>query len=120
MRFVLGSDQYVNEDGFYFDEFQILYNEEDQDASITSHDLMDLKLMPNPTSSSAKVALPQVVSEGSIQIIDGAGKLVKTHSIMQQTNNVEIDVSDLDQGVYFVSYQGSFIQTNPVRLVVVK
>lgn len=119
MRFVLASDQYVNEDGFYFDEFQILFNE-DQDASLNTHELSTLKLMPNPANDVARVVLPQVVSEGEIQIIDGAGKRVKTQLINQQTNLVEINVSDLEQGVYFVSYQGSFIQTNPVRLVVVK
>lgn len=118
MRFVLISDEFENEDGFYFDDFQVLYNEE-SDARLNKLALMSLKLMPNPTNDVVRIVFPQVVLEGSIHIIDGTGKLVKSHQINQQTNRIEMDVDDLEQGVYFVSYQGVFDQTNPVRLVVV-
>ena len=118
MRFVLVSDQYINEDGFYFDEFKILYNEESE-AGLDKLDLLNLKVMPNPTNDVARIVLPQVVSEGKIQIMDGTGKLVKLYNIHQQTNMIEIAVNDLEQGVYFVSYLGVSNQSNPVRLVVV-
>lgn len=118
MRFVLVSDQYINEDGFYFDEFQVLFNE-DEDAGLSSDELKNLNLMPNPTNDIARVVLPHVVSEGSIQIIDAKGKIVKSQQILQQTNMVEVDVTSLEQGVYFVTYQGALTQTQPVRLVVV-
>lgn len=119
MRFVLVSDQFVNEDGFYFDDFQILFNEV-PDARVNNEELLTLKVIPNPSSDIARIVLPQVVSEGSINIIDGTGKQVKVAAIHQPTNKVEMDVTDLQQGVYFVSYQGALIHTNPVRLVVVK
>lgn len=119
VRFVLESDGYVEEDGFYFDDFQILYDL-DPTINLNENFLSSIKLVPNPANEIANVSFPSYIENGTISIHDAAGNLVTTIDVSQPTNLVSIDVSSLRQGVYFVRYSENENASNPMRLVVIK
>lgn len=121
VRFVLESDGFVQEDGFYFDDFEILYDLiEDSTDNITEDFLSQIKLVPNPANNVAHVSFPSYIETGMITIHDAAGNLVNTIEVGQPTNLVSIDVNGLNQGVYFVRYSTNEYNSNPMRLIVIK
>lgn len=67
--------------------------------SINEQKFLDCKLFPNPTSDYINISMKQnAISE--IEITNVLGKIV-LHS-MVQGNNVRMNVSDLNPGVYMV------------------
>ena len=115
------SDGFVQKDGFYFDDFEILYDlEEDPTGNTTEEFLAQLKLVPNPANSIAQLSFPSFVEEGVITVYDAAGNLVILEEINHPTNIVPIDVQKLNQGVYFVRYNTEEFKSNPMRLVVIQ
>jgi carboxypeptidase T len=117
LRFILVSDGGVTEDGFYFDDFEILYDIDD--ASLEENNLLTFKLIPNPSNDKVQIALKNFINDGSISIVDATGKLINRTEISQQTNAVSLDVSNYDQGVYFVSVTIDGEVSQPQRMVVV-
>lgn len=117
-RFILESDGGVSEDGYYFDDFEILYDVED-DASLDENELSTFKLIPNPSNNQVQIALTKYTSNANITIVDATGKVVNKTEISHQTNVIPLDVSSYDQGVYFVSVTIQGETTQPQRMVVV-
>jgi hypothetical protein len=117
-RFILVSDQGVTDDGFYFDDFEILYDEP-TDASLDENNLSNFKLIPNPSNDKVQIALNQYTSNGSVSIIDATGKIIDRVEISQQTNTIPLNVSNYDQGVYFVRVTIEGETAQPQRMVVV-
>jgi hypothetical protein len=119
VRFVLESDGYVQEDGFYFDDFEVLYNL-DPTANLSENFLENIKLVPNPAHAIAHVSFPSYVESGVVSIHDAAGNHVQSITVNHSTNLISIDVNSLNQGVYFVRYSTVENSSNPLRLVVIK
>ena len=121
VRFVLESDGFVQEDGFYFDDFQILFDLEDEPIGNIHEDFFSqIKLVPNPANNVANVSFPSYIDSGIIRVHDAAGNLVQSIEVGHSTNYVSIDVANLNQGVYFVRYSTSEYSSNPMRLIVIK
>lgn len=119
LRFVLVSDNYVTEDGFYFDDFELLYDLED-DASLEIEEELSMNVFPNPANDVVKIAFNDFLNEGSIVIYDNKGAVVKSVEITNKSNQLVINTSDLGQGVYHVRLQADGIISSPQRLVIVK
>ena len=60
-------------------------------------------LFPNPTSDYVKVVLHDNTGGESLSVVDITGKLVTSMSLSTQVGSFDLDVSDLDAGVYFVN-----------------
>jgi len=121
VRFVLESDGFVQEDGFYFDDFEILYDlEQGPIGNVNETFLSQIKLVPNPANDVAHISFPTYIENGTVRIHDAAGKLVNTIEINHSTNLVSINVQQLNQGIYFVRYSANEFTSNPIRLVVIK
>lgn len=118
-RFILVSDNFVQEDGYYFDDFEILYDLE-SDASIETNEELSFSMFPNPASDEVKIAFDQFVNSGQLDIYDNMGQLVKRVTINTQTNTVIVSTHDLTQGVYHVSINQDGQTMTPQRLVIVK
>jgi hypothetical protein len=118
LRFILVSDGGVTEDGFYFDNFEILYDLQG-DVSLNENSLSTFKLIPNPSNNKVQIALNNYTSNGSISIIDATGKQIARTEIAHQTNVIPLDVSNYDQGVYFVRVTIEGETSQPQRMVVV-
>lgn len=70
--------------------------------SVNSFSLADLSLFPNPTSESFTIQASQLVSETIISVYDIQGKLLFSEKMLPQNGKLTMDVSALENGVYFV------------------
>jgi hypothetical protein len=62
----------------------------------------DLSAFPNPTSESFTLQATKLVSETTISLYDIQGKLLISKKILPQNGTLTVDVSSLENGVYFV------------------
>jgi hypothetical protein len=115
LRFQFESDGGVTEDGFYFDDFEVYFNEPAglDEFAITAN------VLPNPSNEMAYVSFSKVLSEGEVVVYDQAGKVVFNHTISAQTNKVEVPTGNLPEGMYTVHVQSGYEYSKPVKLVVV-
>jgi hypothetical protein len=115
-RFVLSTDGFVNEDGFYFDDFEVRYDPEI--ANTEKYSLLSLHLYPNPAQEVLNIRLPHMVNSGDIKVRETSGKLVKTINVNKQTDQLTISVGGLENGIYLIQYQGNEGLSETVRFVV--
>lgn len=116
IRFLLKSDNGLEKDGFYFDDFKVKYNF-DQNASIENVDFQ-LNAFPNPTSNSTLISFSNLIESGELGIFDQSGKCVLNRVISSNEMNVNIDSSFLPSGVYLVKLMNSKLYSRPFKLVV--
>ena len=64
--------------------------------------LADINVFPNPVQSSLKLNLPENIGEGRILLTDINGRVVYQNTLVNYSNTGEIDVTDLQTGVYFL------------------
>lgn len=89
----------INSGCFEIASFEI---EADKTISVGSFAFEDLSISPNPTSKSFTVQSSQLVSETSILIYDVQGKLLFSEKMLPQNGLVTMNVSSLENGVYFL------------------
>ncbi|MES2800735.1 MAG: M14 family zinc carboxypeptidase [Bacteroidota bacterium] len=94
-RFILRSDQGVTDDGFYFDDFVISWNE---DVSGINEVVNELAMFPNPTTG--KLIVQNIDLGTTLQVMDMNGKVVQSAKVMQV--NTLLDLSSVQAGVYIV------------------
>jgi hypothetical protein len=117
VRFQLESDGGVRRDGFYFDDFQVSFNEESS-AGIGKQELIGLKVFPNPASESATVYSDGYLEQGTrILIYDNSGKIAMESVNDHKTNQIILELTGIAKGFYTVELrneQGSIGQTKLV------
>jgi hypothetical protein len=116
VRFLLKSDNGLEKDGFYFDDFKVNYNY-DQNASIEKVDFQ-LNAFPNPTSNSTLFSFSNLIESGELNIFDQSGKCVLKKVIGSNETNITLDSSFLTSGVYLVKLMNSKSYSRPFKLVV--
>ncbi|WP_181566777.1 T9SS type A sorting domain-containing protein [Aequorivita sp. CIP111184] len=70
--------------------------------AVNSFFFNDLELYPNPTSESFTLQSAQLVSETTISLYDTQGKKLISEKMLPQNGTLTINVSSLENGVYFV------------------
>ena len=118
VRFLLESDNGVKEDGFYFDDFTVSFNEEDSNAGL-SENTLEAKIVPNPANESVVVSISKVISNGIISLFDQSGKMVWSKIISEQTKNIQINTAKLSRGIYTIQIESTGVFAQPSKLVVV-
>lgn len=103
LRFKLQSDGGTNEEGFYFDDFQLFYNGGSLGISEQNTTKIDLSLYPNPANQSVALRFTSPTS-GTIFITETTGKIVKSIPVNNVSNEIDISTSDLTEGIYFVRW----------------
>jgi carboxypeptidase T len=116
VRFVLESDGGLRKDGFYFDDFAISFDVNDNSLDEFA---FDVKTIPNPANQQAYISFSKVISDGAVKIYNQAGQLVQTDEITEQTNKITVNTGNFRQGVYFVFVEENGIAVKPVKLVIV-
>ena len=98
-RFVLFLDQsVVNWDTYYLDDFHL------SDIPLETQFLEfsdNIKIFPQPAKNVVNIS--SVNSISSVSVLDITGKSISNTSFSKNKNNVTIDISILDAGVYLVS-----------------
>lgn len=115
-RFLLVSDGFVNEKGFYFDDFEVRYDPET--VNTDQYSLLSLHLYPNPADENINVKFPNMVSSGNFEIRELNGKLVKTINLNHPTDHFSLPVADLANGVYLMQFKGNDGVSETVRFIV--
>jgi hypothetical protein len=116
LRFIFQSDGGVRMDGYYFDDFQLLYNIDDAG---TEENALGMKSMPNPANTYAQIGFGQPVSAGTIHVYSLSGGLVHTETISGLTNKIMLNTAAWNEGMYTIVYTGAEKATVPTKLVVV-
>jgi hypothetical protein len=62
--------------------------------------LSKLSIHPNPSSTSVSIISPVFIN--SFEVIDVIGRVVNSKSKIQNQNEIQFNISDLPQGIYFI------------------
>jgi len=76
----------------------------------TQNSLSSLSIYPNPANDKINISFAQQSSEVSIHVFDMTGRLLKT--TFTSKNNIEMDMTDLSNGIYFVTVSGKDFTTS--------
>lgn len=100
-RFVFHTDQSVVADGVIIDDFLIsgtLANE--------SFDINDLVIYPNPSTGIFNIASKNITID-EIQVFDVLGKQIDITINNENSNNLQIDLTNASTGIYFVKMKSN-------------
>ncbi len=61
----------------------------------------DVSLFPNPSTESITLSINANVQVKSVNVFDATGRLI-TNVKVQSSNNLQIDISYLAKGIYFI------------------
>ncbi len=115
-RFVLTSDIYSTEDGFYLDDFivrKIINTTSMKDESME----YSVIIYPNPSSKNINILSSFNIAHITIQ--DITGKTIKEHQINNQ-REFKITISDIESGIYFVNLTTSQKNISQENLIIRK
>ncbi|MCD4695659.1 MAG: immune inhibitor A [Bacteroidales bacterium] len=121
-RFLLKSDSWVTEDGFYFDDFTVL-GVELGTTSIESNFEPDIRVsnpVPNPATNSVKfsVQLKEPEEEYTFNVYNLSGQSVYSQSIDGSKTVLTIPVSKWTSGVYYYQVECRSSRSEMKKLIV--
>ena len=67
------NDGGVKDDGFYFYDFQVSF---DEDLSGLNEFAFDVQTIPNPANQQAYISMSKAIADGSMKVYNQAGQLV--------------------------------------------
>src|SRR5690606_24042419 len=101
VRFQFESDGGVQQDGFYFDDFKMSFNE--NSAGLVEEQKNSFKIFPNPASENITIAFQSLVEAGStVMLYNNAGQLLSSSEMTSTSNLFEASVAGLNAGFYTV------------------
>ncbi len=104
VSFRMISDSFVEGDGFYFDDFQVVVV---QDGTISVHEFdqsdFTLTVSPNPGLGNFNFQSQEALEAGNITIYDALGKIVSRQVV--SGNDFNINLSEFPTGVYLYQLQ---------------
>ncbi len=118
LRFILKSDGGSTGDGFYFDDFELLYNIDY--TSIEENTPIATRIFPNPTENLAYLNLDKSVKNATIQIVNQNGQVVSTLQQVNESNKITLPTETLTSGVYFVKVIAAGMNFETEKLVILK
>ena len=95
-RFILESDGGVKEDGFYFDDFKVLYN----DGSLNSYNLNINLIQVYPNPSNGNFFINGLIKNQSFSICNMNGKTI--YKGISNGNNTPINIPKIANGIYYI------------------
>jgi hypothetical protein len=113
LRFQFESDGGVNQDGFFFDDFQVLV---DAPAALEELNGLELVAAPNPANESLIISSANMFS-GTLVLFDQSGKVVYKHEIKGETKQVVVPTAHLPEGIYVARIANRF-SVKPLKVVV--
>lgn len=117
VRFILKSDGGTRADGFYFDDFEVLYNIDY--TGIAENEKPVFHLLPNPANTHVTLVFDETVPNGNIEILNMNGEVVASQAVEGNSAKAEVKTDKLSVGIYYIRYTGSIEQKSPVKLVVI-
>ena len=126
LRFLMVSDQFVNPDGFYVDDLELLERNSNEVSTATPIDQRQftLQVMPNPSrgQSQFRARFPDAY-QGQVQwqLTDASGQVHRqgTGTSTSGLFQAELNTSALAAGIYFLQLNTSVHQPVSQRIIVV-
>ena len=75
------------------------------------------KLYPNPTNNKSKLEVDGLKSDADIIVSDLLGRVIKSYKINPTNNELEIDVSSFDKGIYNIRIMNDSINQTKKLIV---
>ena len=127
LRFLMVSDQFVNPDGFYVDDLELLERNSNEVSTATPIDQRQftLQVMPNPSrgQSQFRARFPDAY-QGQVQwqLTDAGGQVHRqgTGTSISGLFQAELNTSALAAGIYFLQLNTSVHQPVSQRIIVVE
>ena len=125
MRFVFGSDDSGNREGWYIDDIMVTPNTGISEDTPPSGLNAELSAAPNPFHDRVEFTLLDAPEYGTIEVFDLSGRIIQT--VSYSSNNGQASVTwngtsssgrPVPAGIYFAREAGSSIE--PVRMVRVR
>ena len=102
-KFRLVSDVWVNEDGFYFDDFG-LYSDAGTSSIVEPISDNDINLYPNPATDVVNIQIKNVLSVRQLEVYNELGQLITSIQPTAALNS--LSVQGWEKGVYIVKITG--------------
>ncbi len=115
-RFLLKSDGGVRGDGYYFDDFELMYN---IDYTGVDENALTAKSMPNPANTYAQIAFDQPVSNALVSVYSMTGELIHNEKVSDLTNKIVLNTANWSEGMYTVVVSETTQFISPSKLVIV-
>ena len=118
LRFVLVSDVWVTEDGFYYDDFTV--STIGGADGIEENNLNLGELTPNPASVYTYIPFEQLNEDVTVNVYDQMGKLVLSEIIPSGAMQYKLNIENLSAGTYFCRINASNKVSESKKLVVLR
>jgi carboxypeptidase T len=122
-RFTLVSDNWAQEDGFYFDDFEInvVYGPSGIEE-LTENGLYISQNIPNPANETTTInyILPQTKGNAYLNITNGMGQIIDRILLNNTSQNIQVSTSQLSQGVYYYYIENKDQRSLTKKMIVVK
>ncbi len=66
-----------------------------------------LEVYPNPATDLLMVSIPETTGKARLTVSNSLGQLVFTQAVSEVKGKIEVDISDLEDGIYFVKLETS-------------
>ena len=122
VRFRLVSDQAVNKDGFYFDDFKInvINTTAIEESNSTPYFINQNSPNPSKESTSINFQLNNKNTTTQFLLLNQVGQLIRTQKLTEQKGQLIINTSELAAGVYFYYLSDQQTTSATYKLLVVK
>ncbi|MCB2219618.1 MAG: immune inhibitor A [Bacteroidetes bacterium] len=121
-RFFMKTDNWVTEDGFYFDDFQIfVVNGPNTGISqLSNEQVMISEPIPNPSSDLVTFYFSNFSEKEQVKLMiyDPTGQTVFSVPVAQGENSLNISTASWKPGVYFYSLKGRTLNSGAKKLII--
>ncbi len=122
-RFLLKTDQSVNEDGFYFDDFSILVVE-NATVGLSENPIKQPVVIsnpiPNPATDQVKfnVMVNQPMNDLYFNVYSATGQQIYSQNLADGINHLKINTENWKPGIYYYRTEGTNTTSEMKKLVV--
>ena len=130
LRFLMESDPGVREDGFYFDDIEIMVieNQDSSNSDTTAMGINNYELnveliqnMPNPAGNYTTIQHNlKSNSNAELVIVNSVGKLIDRIRISNGSHKTVLSTANYADGIYFYFIESEGKRSNTRRMTVVK
>jgi carboxypeptidase T len=122
IRFTLVSDNYVTEDGFYFDDLSVTIVDISTGigAILNPDDVKISNAVPNPASTFVTIhySIPENAPGLKLMVYDALGRKMAEEPVSDRQNMVVLHVSAWGHGVYYYAIRGEGLSTPARKLII--
>lgn len=124
LRFRLVADNFVEEDGFYFDDLKVeaLFADSTVDSNATQLPVVlqpILGLYPNPAQNNVSFTFAPAVANDYVWISNILGETVLAIPLALGSTSSSVSLTELPAGVYLVQYRGATGSLSQVQKLIV-